>query len=96
MPRSTPLYAWGRAPCDECPHAQRCKADLMACLAFAHYVNGMAERRWIAVVREPCRALYESILMTRRDIARGPESMAHLRAAAAAAALRKARTRSAA
>lgn len=66
-PNPTPLYPWGRAPCDACPQAPRCKARLEACTAFELYLKGATEKRWSAVAREPQRELYVSLLVRRAD-----------------------------
>jgi hypothetical protein len=49
------------APCDECRHAARCKADRLACDAFAVYLAGGSEVRWRFAPRAPTRARYESL-----------------------------------
>jgi hypothetical protein len=49
------------APCDECRHAARCKADLLACDAWAVYLAGGSEVRWKFAPRAPTRARYESL-----------------------------------
>src|SRR6266853_1128174 len=67
----TPLYSWGCAPCDGCPLARRCRAQLEACAAFALYLNGESEKRWRAVSREPRNDLYVSLLADQADRARG-------------------------
>jgi hypothetical protein len=59
------LYPWGRAPCDECKLAARCKTQLLACHAYGAYLTGAAERQWSVVPREPQRELYVSLLSRR-------------------------------
>lgn len=61
-PQPNPL---GRAPCDDCELAPHCKAHLEACAAFVAYVDGAREKEWRAVVREPQRRLYVSVLRRR-------------------------------
>jgi hypothetical protein len=40
----------GEPPCTGCPFYQRCKVELLACRAFADYVDG---NRWSAGPRTP-------------------------------------------
>jgi hypothetical protein len=61
----TPLYPWGRAPCDGCPQAPHCRAHLAACEAFDLYLKGGTEQHWSLVPRAPQHELYVS-LMSRR------------------------------
>jgi hypothetical protein len=49
------------APCDQCRHAARCKADRLACDAFAFYLAGGSEVRWKFAPRAPNGARYESL-----------------------------------
>jgi hypothetical protein len=59
----TSLYPWGKAPCDGCKLAGRCKAQLLACHAFAAYVIGAPERQWSVAPREPQHELYVNLLV---------------------------------
>ena len=47
------------APCDACWHATRCRAEHLACDAFARFLDG---DRWQAVNRTPTRAQFEELL----------------------------------
>jgi hypothetical protein len=67
-----PLYPWGRAPCDECKLAARCKTQLLACHAYGAYLIGATERQWSVVPREPQRELYVELLVVRSDRPRRP------------------------
>jgi hypothetical protein len=58
----TPLYPWGRAPCDGCPHAPHCRAHLEACAAFDLYLKGGTEKHWKGLARAPQRGLYVSLM----------------------------------
>jgi hypothetical protein len=49
------------APCDACKHRARCKAELLACDAWAVYLAGRSEARWKFAPRAPTRARYESL-----------------------------------
>jgi hypothetical protein len=49
------------APCDACRHAERCKAERLACDAFAVFLAGGSEVRWRFAPRAPTRARYESL-----------------------------------
>ena len=75
-----PLYPWGRCVCDSCELAARCKAQLLACDAFASYVNGEPEKLWGAMPRAPRRALYITLLAPHADRVRTPEHIARARA----------------
>jgi hypothetical protein len=61
-PHPTPLYPWGRCPCDHCGLAMQCKARLEACTAFARYLDGAPEREWSKLPRAPRRELFVRIL----------------------------------
>lgn len=89
-PNPSPLYPWGRAPCDDCPLARDCRTRLEACAAFELYLKGATEKRWGALPREPQRALYIKLLVRRVDRKRTPEMLALMRKAAL---LREARKR---
>jgi hypothetical protein len=58
----TPGDVAGPSPCDRCELARRCKVRLEACRAFAAYYEGVPEREWSALVREPNREIYVRIL----------------------------------
>jgi len=50
-------------PCDGCRFAERCKAERLACDAFATFMAGGRPVRWaVAPPRVPTRARYESVL----------------------------------
>jgi hypothetical protein len=51
------------APCDQCHHAARCYAQLLACGAFGVYVAWASNRRWRVVTREPTRQIFDSIFL---------------------------------
>jgi hypothetical protein len=48
-------------PCDACRHAARCKADRLACDAYAVHLARGSEVRWKFAPRAPTRARYESL-----------------------------------
>jgi hypothetical protein len=48
-------------PCAACRHAERCRAQLLACAAFTLFVANPAEARWSRAPRVPTRARYERI-----------------------------------
>lgn len=52
----------GPAPCDDCRHADRCRAERLACDAFAVYLSGASPARWRKAPRLPSRERRESVL----------------------------------
>jgi hypothetical protein len=60
------LYVAGPAPCDNCPQAPHCRAQLLACVAFRRYVDGEHESSWRAVGRAPSAELYLNLMVQRR------------------------------
>src|SRR5690348_12832134 len=54
----------GPPPCDNCALAKRCGAELVACTAFADYVNS---NRWRAGPRSPSREGFERVFSGEED-----------------------------
>lgn len=50
------------APCDDCRHAAKCRAEKLLCEAFNLYVSGEGRPRWSLAPRVPTRALYLALL----------------------------------
>ncbi len=48
----------GPAPCDGCMHNAKCGGRLLACEAFAQYIN---TNRWSPGPREPTREIYARV-----------------------------------
>lgn len=69
-------------PCDRCPAANDCGRHHLACNAFAAYVDGDSEARWLAIERQPTREQWGKLFE--------PEALK----AAAAASLRQLAKRS--
>jgi hypothetical protein len=50
--------AIGAAPCDTCRFAETCKAEKLACEAFAMFLQTGNEQRWRVAPRAPSTAIY--------------------------------------
>jgi hypothetical protein len=49
-----------QAPCEDCRHAQRCKAQSLACEALVIFSRvGTSPKRWAAAPRQPSAANFE-------------------------------------
>jgi hypothetical protein len=62
MPKVTRIEGWPveESPCELCPHAGRCRAQLLACDAFLSFVT-YGGRRWRTEAREPAAWMYRKV-----------------------------------
>lgn len=51
-------------PCEGCLFVERCRDQQLACGAFAAYLQGVPERIWQRVHREPSSATYSRLGLT--------------------------------
>lgn len=51
----------GPAPCDGCRFAPRCRAERLACEAFAMYAACESQKRWSVAPRAPKASRYEAV-----------------------------------
>ncbi len=45
------------APCDDCAHAARCRAQALACAAYRAFEDGESEKQWRRLKRMPSAAI---------------------------------------
>jgi hypothetical protein len=60
---SSPAMLTEPAPCDMCPLAARCGAELLACSQFHQFTLGQGRARWSLAPRAPSHALFEAIFV---------------------------------
>lgn len=49
------------APCTDCRFRERCARELLACDAYAIFLQDYARERWHTAPRAPTRARYEAL-----------------------------------
>lgn len=53
----------GPSPCDDCPHARRCRVEHLACRAFTVFVTRRDGAGWQRYPREPRPWIYREMFV---------------------------------